>query len=314
MRPSPILLIFLDGVGLGLPDPNVNPLAAANLPRLAGALNGRLLDCELEPFDREHTCFRPVDATLGVEGLPESATGQSSLLTGVNVPRMIGTHFGPKPDPRIRAILQKENLIRRLTEAGFRCRLLNAYPASYFDAIRSGRRLHAAIPLAFDLAGIPLATEEDLIRGDALSADFTGRGWRTRLRYTDTPVLTPNQAGRRMAELALNNDFTVFDHWPTDYAGHFGEMRGAVRLLEVLDRALGSVMATMAGTDLAVVVTSDHGNIEDLSVRGHTRNPVPALVVGPPEIGKTIAHRMEDLTGFAPAIAELFHLPPAHTG
>jgi hypothetical protein len=255
--------------------------------------------------------FRSVDANLGVAGLPESATGQSALLTGVNVPRLIGTHFGPKPDARIRTILQQNNLIRRLAEGGFRCRLLNAYPATYFEAIRSGRRLHSAIPLAFDLAGIELATEDDLIRGNAVSADFTGRGWRTRLHLNDTPVLTPLQAGRRMAELALQNDFTVFDHWPTDYAGHFGEMRGAVRLLELLDRVIGGVTAAMAGTELSVVVTSDHGNIEDLSARGHTRNPVPALILGPPSARKIIAQRMKDLTGFAPAVLELFHLPNA---
>ena len=309
MQPVPIFLMFLDGVGLGSPDPSINPLAAASLPHLTALLEGRRLLLGLEPFDGAYASFRSIDATLGMEGLPESATGQSTLLTGVNVPRIIGTHFGPKPDPRIRAILQDNNLIRRLVETGFRCRLLNAYPASYFDAIRSGRRLHSAIPLAFDLAGIPLATEEDLIRGDAISADFTGRGWRNRLRYNDIPVLTPNQAGRRMAELALQNDFSVFDYWPTDYAGHFQEMRGALRLLEMLDRVLGGMAAAMTETDLTVVITSDHGNIEDLSVRGHTRNPVPAIILGPPDVRKIIAQRMRDLTDFAPAVLDLFHIP-----
>jgi hypothetical protein len=309
MRPAPVFLIFLDGVGLGPPDPDTNPLDAANLPNLAGLLEGRRLDRDLKPFDGAHAAFRSVDATLGVEGDPESATGQSALLTGVNVSEIIGTHFGPKPDERIRTIMQKYNLPRRLAIGGFRSRLLNAYPDSYFESIRSGRRLYSAIPLAFAQAGIPLATEQDLIRGDAISADFTGRGWRTRLRVTGTPILTPHQAGKRMAELARQNDFTVFDHWPTDYAGHFGEMRGAVRLLETLDRVLGGVIGTMAGTDLAVVITSDHGNIEDLSVRGHTRNPVPALVLGPPDIRETIADKMKDLTGFAAAMGELFHLP-----
>jgi 2,3-bisphosphoglycerate-independent phosphoglycerate mutase len=309
MPRQPIFLLFLDGVGLGRPDPLVNPFAAADLPHIASLLEGRRLDLDLEPFDGTRAYFRSVDATLGVAGDPESATGQSVLLTGVNVPKLIGTHYGPKPDERIRAILRKYNLLRRLAASGFSSRLLNAYPGSYFDAIRSGHRLYSAIPLAFEQAGIPLATEQDLIRGEAISADFTGRGWRTRLRITDTPVLTPHQAGKRMTELALRNDFTVVDHWPTDYAGHFGEMRGAVRMLETLDRVLGGMTDAMAGTELTVVVTSDHGNLEDLSVRGHTRNPVPALLLGPPEIRKIIADRMTDLTGFATAVAELFHLP-----
>jgi hypothetical protein len=309
MSTARVFLIFLDGVGLGRADPDLNPLVAADLPHIAGWLEGRRLDADLEPFDGAQASFRPVDANLGVEGIPESATGQSALLTGVNVPKLIGTHFGPKPDERIRAIMKPYGLPRRMAGCGFSSRLLNAYPGSYFDAIRSGRRLYSAFPLAFDLAGIPLATEQDLFRGEAISADFTGRGWRTRLRVIDAPVLTAHKAGERMAELALRNDFTAFDHWPTDYAGHFGEMRGAVRMLETLDRVLGGVTKAMAGTDLCVVITSDHGNLEDLSLRGHTRNPVPAIVLGPEVIRKKIADRMTDLTGFGAAMSEIFHLP-----
>ena len=309
MSPLPVFFLFLDGVGLGCADPGINPLAAADLPHLAGLLEGRRLILGSAPLDGALASLRAVDATLGVEGLPESATGQAALLTGENVPQLIGTHFGPKPDSRIRAIMERHNLLRRLAEGGYRSRLLNAYPSSYFDAVRSGRRLYSAIPLAFDLAGIPLATEQDLIRGDALSADFTGRGWRTRLKYTDTPVLTPHQAGKRIVELALQNDFTVFDHWPTDYAGHFGEMRGAVRLLEMLDNVVGGIVAAMKGTELTVIITSDHGNLEDLTARGHTRNPVPALILGPPAQRKIVAGRMTDLTGFASAVLELFNLP-----
>jgi 2,3-bisphosphoglycerate-independent phosphoglycerate mutase len=294
---------------VGPPNPLINPFCAADLPHLSGLLGGRRLDLSLEPFDGPFASFRTTDATLGVDGVPESATGQSTLLSGQNISKLIGTHFGPKPDGRIRAILRQHNLVRRLAESGLHTGLLNAYPNSYFDAIRSGHRLHSAFPLAFDLAGVPLATEDDLIRGDALSADFTGRGWRTRLNYSNTPVLSPREAGRRMAELALRNDFTAFDHWPTDYAGHYGEMRGASRLLEMLDRTIGGLIEAMAESDLTVVITSDHGNLEDLSVRGHTRNPVPSILLGPPAVRRLIADHMKDITGFTPAILEAFGMP-----
>jgi 2,3-bisphosphoglycerate-independent phosphoglycerate mutase len=302
MERTPLLFLFLDGVGLGPADPAVNPFHTAEMPNLRSALGGRILDGALEPFHENRTAFRPIDATLGMEGTPESATGQSTLLSGINVARAIGGHYGPKPDARIRAILQEHNLVRRLSEAGRKPRLLNAYPESYVEAVRSGKRLHAAIPLAFALAGIPLASEEDLNRGSALSADFTGRGWRSRLQRPHTPILTPESAGRRMAELALENDFTVFDHWPTDFAGHYGEMRGAVRLLGVLDGALGGILERMQGTDLTLVITSDHGNLEDLSIKGHTRNPVPLLALGPSGSRKRITDSVDDLTGFAPAV------------
>jgi 2,3-bisphosphoglycerate-independent phosphoglycerate mutase len=36
--------------------------------------------------------------------------------------------------------------------------------------------------------------------------------------------------------------------------------------------------------DAAVVICSDHGNVEDLSTRGHTLNQVPVLAFGAPEL------------------------------
>jgi 2,3-bisphosphoglycerate-independent phosphoglycerate mutase len=310
MEHTPFLFLFLDGVGIGPADGKINPFRAADLPHLRLLLEGNALDSTLKPFQGTHASFRPANATLGVDGKPESATGQCTLLTGKNIAGMIGSHYGPKPDRKIRSLLKKSNLINKLARAGLRVRLLNAYPDSYFEAVQSGRRLHSAFPLAFVLAGIPLATADDLLRGDAISADFTGRGWRTRLRLAQTPVLTPREAGARVAELAMRCDLAVIDHWPTDYAGHYGDMRGAVRLLEVLDQTIGGLVDAMRGTNLAVAITSDHGNVEDLSVRGHTRNPVPFLSLGPFEIRSRIASRMEDLTGLAPAVLEHFGLPP----
>jgi hypothetical protein len=303
---GPVLFVFLDGVGLGPPDASVNPFHAADLPNLTRLLEGRRLDAELGPFHGAQASFRPVDATLGVDGSPESATGQAALLSGVNVARAIGGHYGPKPDARIRSILEKENLVARLTRTGRTARLLNAYPDSYFEAIRSGRRLHGTVPLAFSLAGIELATADELDRGRAVSADFTGRGWRTQLRRLDTPTMNPETAGRRMALLALENDFTMFDHWPPDYAGHYGEMRGSVRLLEVLDRVLGGIAEVVERSRLTAILLSDHGNVEDLSDKGHTRNPVPALVLGRPEARERILAPLNDLTGFAPAMLDWF--------
>ncbi|MBN1440706.1 MAG: hypothetical protein JW929_14970 [Anaerolineales bacterium] len=302
MNRRPVFFLFLDGVGLGPPDSGINPLRAAEMPNLRRLLGERPLDLGLEPFHGRQASFRPIDATLGVEGNPQSATGQSALFTGRNVPRAIGEHYGPKPDARIRPILEKHNLLARLRESGKRARLLNAYPDSYFAAVRSGRRLHAAIPMAFDLARIPLATEADLDRGEAVSADFTGRGWRTRLARKHTPVLDPEEAGKRIVGLALRFDFTVFDHWLTDYAGHYGEMAGAVRLLKILDRAIRGMVQAMEGTNLVLLVTSDHGNLEDLSDPGHSRNPVPLLAVGPEEARRRLVEPVKDLTGFAPSV------------
>lgn len=299
-----VLLLFLDGVGLGTPDPTRNPLVAAELPTLKRLMGGQDLTLEARAVAGEEATFFPCDANLGVEGKPQSASGQASLLTGVNVPSQLGFHYGPKPNRSIRALLKDRNLLATLSRRGRRHCLLNAYPPAYFEGVRSGHRLHSAIPLAVELAGGELANEEGLRRGSALSADFTGDGWRRRLGYSDTPLLTPQEAGQRMAELARRVDFAIFDHWPTDYAGHKGEMEPAVELLRILDQVLEALAQAARNDSLLVVVTSDHGNLEDLSERGHTRNPVPALLIGPRPLRAPFVRRMQDLTGFAPALLE----------
>ena len=160
--------------------------------------------------------------------------------------------------------------------------MLNAYPETYFSAIESGRRLYSAIPLAVVSAGIALRTADDLRAGRALSADFTGHGWRERLNLTDTPLLTPTVAGTRLAELASGYDLTFFEYWLSDYAGHGQDMAAALTLLATFDEVLGGLLAAWDDEAGLILITSDHGNLEDLGIRGHTTNPVPSLMIGAP--------------------------------
>src|SRR5262249_34376725 len=122
--------------------------------------------------------FIPTDAALGIHGPPQSATGQATIVTGLNVPAIIGSHWGPKPNAAIAAILQRENIFKSLVARGQSAVLINAYPQRYFDAILSGHRMYSAIPMAVTAAGIPLMTVDDLRASQALSADFSGEGWR----------------------------------------------------------------------------------------------------------------------------------------
>jgi hypothetical protein len=227
------------------------------------------------------------------------------LLTGRNVPAELGYHYGPKPNPEVAATLRNGNLFRTLQESGQRTAFLNAYPPGYFAAIESGRRLYSAIPLAAVSAGVPLMTDADLYAGRALAADFTGEGWHERLHLPQTPVMTPEEAGGRLAQLASQTDFAFFEYWLTDYAGHHQDMPAAVGLLQTLDGVLGGLLAAWNPDAGLILVTSDHGNMEDLSVRGHTLNPVPALVIGAPAMRRRFMATLKDLTDIAPAIESL---------
>ncbi|MGC8781789.1 MAG: hypothetical protein ACP5UQ_13080 [Anaerolineae bacterium] len=300
-----IFFLFLDGIGLGPNDPATNPLAAIPLPHLSALLGGRRLVADAIGAETTRASLRALDACLGVPGLPQSATGQATLLTGRNVPEEIGYHYGPKPNEAVADYLRNGNLFRALHEAGRRAALLNAYPPTYFEAIRSGRRLYSAIPLAVTSAGLPLKTAADLCAGRAISADFTGRGWRERLNRPDAPLLTPAQAGRRMAGLAAQYDFSFFEYWPSDYAGHHQDWDAARMLLAEFDEVLGGLLATWDDEDGLILITSDHGNLEDLSVRGHTTNPVPALVIGAAPARRAFCAGLHTLADVAPAILDM---------
>ncbi|MBN2146788.1 MAG: hypothetical protein JW726_05345 [Anaerolineales bacterium] len=278
-----VLLLFMDGVGLGANDPSANPLALAHMPNLRALLDGHPLTAAAPlPLENQRASLLPIDACMGVDGRPQSATGQAALLSGRNIPAALGFHDGPKPSPEIINMLRSGTIFHHLQAAGRSASLLNAYPPRYFSAIESGRRLPGTIALAARLAGIPLKTQADLFSGKALSADFTAQGWHEHLGITDTPRITPVEAGKRLASLALSYDFAIFEYWLSDIAGHRQEMEQACALLETFDEVLGGLLASWQDEHGLILITSDHGNLEDLTTRRHTTNPVPALLFGAP--------------------------------
>jgi 2,3-bisphosphoglycerate-independent phosphoglycerate mutase len=302
-----ILFLFLDGVGLGTNDPAINPLARADMPAMQSLLGGRRLLLEALPqrtsiLETERASLLALDACLGVPGMPQSATGQAALLTGQNLPAQLGYHYGPKPNPEIAAHLRNGNLFSLLRQKHYRAVLLNAYPPRYFQAIESGRRLYSAIPLAVTSAGIPLKTQADLLMGQALSADFTAEGWRTHLNIESTPLLDPKQAGQTLANLAQEYDFAMFEFWMSDYAGHGQDMSQACLLLETFDQVLEGLLKAWQDDSGLILITSDHGNLEDLSTRRHTQNPVPALLIGGIEHRRRFTEGLKDLTGIPKSI------------
>jgi 2,3-bisphosphoglycerate-independent phosphoglycerate mutase len=273
-HPLPILLLFLDGVGIGPADPDVNPFFRAGLPNLTSALGGTLPSLDApSPSGRTGRAF-PLDASLGVDGLPQSGTGQIALFTGRNAPALFGSHFGPWPPVRLRPLLREENLLVRARHAGVSVTFANAYPAGWPGALPSRR--HAVPPLAALSAGVLSRDLESLARGDAVASEILNDGWRRFTGRTDLPEVTAQAAGRTLAGIARGVTLTLFAHYHTDHAGHRGGMEGAVRALERVDAFLGGLLEA-AGPSW-IVGCSDHGNIEDVR-RGHTRNPALGFVI-----------------------------------
>lgn len=299
-----VLFLFLDGIGLGADDPSLNPFAAARLPTLESLSGGAKWLLSTPRRDSERATFIPTDARLGIAGRPQSATGQATILTGRNVPAEIGAHYGPYPDERIRAILTEGNLYTRLIERGLRCSRLDAHPPHYLAELESGKRLRTAMQHAAYVAGIPMPSLEALQTCHALSADFLGDGWRRVLNLPDVPIHTPQEAGALLAALARQYDFSLFSTWITDEIGHHRDLERGIAFLERFDAVLAGLLAAWDDSEGVIVITSDHGNLEDISQRKHTENPVPTVIIGAAR--HQIAPHINALTDLTPAILRLF--------
>ena len=268
-----ILFLFVDGVGLGSDDADVNPLAAADMPRLQDLLGGPLTASVASRSD-DGLVVRALDARLGHGGLPQSATGQTALLTGRNAAEVMSGHYGPWPGPTLKRELEDATLFH---VAPGTAELANAYPPGYFAALEAGRARVNVPVYAAQQAGVDLFDLDDYRDGQGLAADLTGEHF-AELDPEIEPV-PARDAGGRLASHAKRATFTFFDLWWTDRIGHRGTFHDAVVFAERLDAFLEGVLDGLDGTTL--VLTSDHGNFEDKTTRTHTERPVPLLAVGP---------------------------------
>lgn len=276
--------MFLDGVGLGDADPDRNPFAAVATPALDQLAAGSWLAPEAR--DEAGVLAARIDATLGAPGLPQSATGQSALLSGRDAVAAMNGHYGPWPGPTLKRFLEDGELFAWASARFGREAIAwgAAYPPGFFDALDRGRlRLNAPAHAARH-AGVPLPDLDAYRRGEAVAADLDGAWFASRgVEPPEGHLPGPRGAelaGRRLARRAAEHAFTFLDVWATDRAGHRADAGEARALVERLDAFLAGVLAGRdAGT--TVVVTSDHGNLEDLTHGRHTIAAVPLLAVGP---------------------------------
>jgi hypothetical protein len=198
------LFVFVDGLGLGSEDPALNPLADTTRFPCLGDLLRRA---------------RPLDATLGVSGLPQSATGQAALLTGLNAPALMGRHIEGFPPPRLRDLVREHNLFSKLRNAGKTCTFANAY---WTDTPTEPLPRFISVTTAATLSAFgAVRGREELLADRAVYHDLTRTALRER-GYTG-PLLSPEAAAEHLIALAASHEFTLFEFFETDRAGHSGD-------------------------------------------------------------------------------------------
>lgn len=280
------LFVFVDGLGMGPRERAVNPLLSGSCPHLQGLMDDVAV---------------PVDATLDVPGIPQSATGQTTLLTGINGARLVGRHQEACPGPRLRAAIRQRNLFDLLIARGYLCAFANAYYLKGYTA--AGLRKRRSVTTVMTLKSLGFfRTVEDMERGEAVYNDLT----RDRLveRGYAGRTISPECAAEHLVHIAEQHDLTLFEYFQTDVVAHKGTADDVRRILARLDRFLKQVSRFADGSGRLFILLSDHGNIEDATTRGHTRNPVPLIALGhgAAHLRSTVA-RLED---FVPEIMTLY--------
>jgi 2,3-bisphosphoglycerate-independent phosphoglycerate mutase len=288
-----VLLIFIDGLGIGRRGPS-NPL------HLLGDEAAPLAAFEDEEPALSHGgVFVRTDARLGVEGRPQSASGQTTILTGVNAPAHLGRHKQGFPNEALRELIRQHSIFLRLRQAGIGPNVFaNAYTRRFFE---QRPRWVSATTVAVEAAGLTFLTAEDLRRGRALYHDFTNS--LVAERGDDAPLRTPEEAARLLARIAGAHRFTLYEHFLADHAGHRQDESLARHVLSQLARFVRAALDAVDLSRTTVLLTSDHGNVEDISTRNHTLNHVPTLAWGPGRV--RVGERVRTLADIAPTIFQI---------
>ena len=286
-----VLLFFIDGLGIGKRGP-FNPF-----DKLESAEPLAVFQDE-EPQPYLDGIVVATDACLGVEGRPQSASGQTTILTGVNAPAAIGHHKQGFPNKALLEIIREHSIFRQLVTAEVGpVTFANAYTKRFFE---ERPRWVSATTAAVEAANLSFRTVADLKNGAAIFQDFTNRVLIE--RGVDIDERSATEAAAVLARLAAENRFTLYEYFITDKVGHAQDMEAARLVLTQLALFIRELLVRLDLLRTTVILTSDHGNIEDLSSRNHTLHQVPTIIWGVER--EQIAARIKTLADITPAIVD----------
>lgn len=272
-KPEHTLLIFVDGLGIGENTKEKNPCCSSF--SLFQHFSSEIFPKKIEP----NGYVVALDANFGVKGLPQSATGQTALLTGVNASQLIGRHLNGFPNEKLRQVIKEFSLLKQFKQLGLGAAFLNAFRPPFFDYNPYDIIKYLSVTSVTNLyAELPFFNLDDLRNEKSIFQDIVGDALRE--KGFDVPYFSPEKAGDIIAQQSQNFHFSLFEYFQTDKAGHSQDMDRALHILNTLGQFLNSILNNVPLQKTLVIVTSDHGNIEDLSFKGHTNNPVMTLVFG----------------------------------
>jgi phosphopentomutase len=284
-----LFLLFIDGIGLA-PLSDNNPVGKL----FSDITGGEGLQSRTSPVFYNNSVLVPLDATLGVKGEPQSATGQTSIFTGINASRYLGYHLPAFPNEELVKVIAEKSVMKALSEQGVSVATANMYSRKFFeDRGKFSKNRFPVSTLTIQASGASFPMSEEYEQGKAVFADITGE-MLIRMGYS-IDIITPEEAGNRIRSIMDDSQFVFFEYFMTDHYGHKRKREELDKCISQLNRFVSSLYRQLKSEE-AILIVSDHGNAEDMETGGHTRNPVPGLLTGGTEKIRERFSRCRDLT------------------
>lgn len=303
-----ILYLFIDGIGFGKNNPDINPFS-----RYA---KGFFLPLAEKPLPVGHLLnkgiYHPTDPQMGVTGLPQSATGQTAIWTGINAPQVLGRHVSGFPSFTLKKIISKFSIVKILEDNKKKASFLNCYSPPFFENINKHKRYLSASTLVQLASNVPLKTFEDLKNRKGIFMDITHHILREFAKdfLPESHELmlerNPFEMGRLAVQLARENELTLYEYFLTDKVGHARDWNLAQKVISDVENFIDGILAEMDESHEQLIITSDHGNLEDLSTDVHTNNLVPTFLYG--KYSKELAEQIHYLCDIVPAIYKILDI------
>ena len=286
-----ILLFFIDGLGLNEKNSNsnMNPFFKAKTPVFDSL------------FPNDLGLVVPTDLSQGISGIPQSATGQTALLTGKNAAKAMGRHKSGFPGPTLKKIIRQHNIFNKLKKLNVDCTFANAYTTKYVNEIKKEKRRGSVTTYSVLNSDLGFRYVEDIKKNKAVYQDFTNnilieKGFNLK-------QLSPCDAAKNLISIIERHDFTLYEYFQSDIIGHSQDIKKAIEVLEGLDKFINTLLNKI-NNHVLIIITSDHGNIEDLSIKTHSKNNVPTFLIGPHKnYAADNINKIEDVT---PTIIDIF--------
>ncbi|MCD6117283.1 alkaline phosphatase family protein [bacterium] len=292
-----VIMIFIDGIGIGRDSAAYNPLSNRDLS---------IFRCSADRpgIIPENGILIPTDACLGVEGLPQSATGQTTLFTGINASKLLGRHLPGFPNRDLRNLLKEKSIFKQIKKNNRSGTFINTFRPIFFNLSEDQKYRLSVTTVAALAGGLYFYNLDDMRSGRSIYHDFTNieliqRGF-------DVPEFSCSEAAEILCRESDKYDFTLYEYFLTDRAGHSRDMSQAEAIMKKLDRFIQNILNISDLSKATLIITSDHGNIEDLSIKTHTRNPALSMVWG--EGAEYLRSRIKTLKDFTPAVIKLLEI------